>query len=69
MLWTGLELPKPLVPEGGDMAAEDRFEHALENLYKAALADVKWVSTAALINDMIGTNGHSLTYAGSGSGG
>ena len=45
------------------MAAEDKFELVLENLYKAALADVEWVSAAALINDMIQTTGHSLTYA------
>ena len=51
------------------MAAEDRFERVLENLYKAALADVTWVSVAALINDMIRTNGHSLTYADAGLGG
>ena len=51
------------------MAAEDRFERVLENLYKAALADVTWVSVAALINDMIRTNGHSVTYAGVGPGG
>ena len=45
------------------MDAEDRFEHVLENLYKAAIGDVTWVSAAALINDMIQTNGHSLTNA------
>ena len=45
------------------MDAEDRFEHVLENLYKAAIRDVTWVSAAALINDMIQTTGHSLTYA------
>ena len=37
------------------MDAEDRFEHVLENLYKAAIGDVTWVSAAALINDMIQT--------------
>ena len=51
------------------MAAEDRFEHALENLYKAALGDVEWVSVASSINDMIHVNGHSLTYAEVGPGG
>ena len=51
------------------MAVEDRFERILENLYKAALADVEWVSAAALINDMIRTTGHSLTYADVGTGG
>ena len=45
------------------MDAEDKFEHVLENLYKAAIGDVTWVSAAALINDMIQTTGHSLTYA------
>ena len=45
------------------MAAEDKFDRVLASLYKAALAEVKWVSAAALINDMIRTTGHSLTYA------
>ena len=44
------------------MAGQDRFEHVLVNLYKAALADVEWVTAAALVNDMIQTRGHSLTY-------
>ena len=51
------------------MAAEDRFERVLANLYKAALGDVEWVSAAALINDMIRTNGHSLVYGDSCPGG
>ena len=51
------------------MAAEDRFERVLENLYKAALGDVGWVSVAASINDLIQANGHSLTYAEVGPGG
>ena len=51
------------------MAAEDKFEHVLANLYKAALGDVEWVSVAALINDMIRTNGHSLVYGDSRPGG
>ena len=45
---------------------QDRFDRVLEHLYKAALADAEWVSAAASINDMIRTNGHSLTYAGVG---
>ena len=44
------------------MAAEDKFERVLANLYEAALSDDKWVSAAALINDMIQTGGHSLVY-------
>ena len=44
------------------MGTEDRFEMVVENLYKAALADVSWVSAAASINDLIRTVGHSLTY-------
>ena len=48
------------------MPRQDRFDRVLERLYKAALADAEWVSAAALINDMVGTNGHSLTYAGVG---
>ena len=51
------------------MATEDGFERVLENLYKAALADVTWVSAAALINDVIQTSGHSMTYADMGPGG
>ena len=51
------------------MSAEDRFERVLENLYRAALADVGWESVAALINDTVRANGHSLTYAGVGPGG
>ena len=51
------------------MSAEDRFDRVLEGLYKAALAEVEWLSVAALINDTIRTNGHSLTYAGVGPGG
>ena len=48
------------------MPRQDRFDRVLECLYKAALADAEWVSAAASINDMVGTNGHSLTYAGVG---
>ncbi len=44
------------------MAAEDKFERVLANLYQAALANDKWVSAAASINDMIRTSGHSLVY-------
>ena len=51
------------------MAAEDKFERVLVNLYKAALGDVTWVSAAALINDMLRTSGHSVTYAEVGPGG
>ena len=45
------------------MAEEDRFERILAHLYRAALADVEWESVAAMINDAIRTNGHSMTYA------
>ena len=48
------------------MAAYDRFERVLENLYKAALGDVEWASVASMINDMIGTSGHSVTYVETG---
>ena len=44
------------------MTQEDKFSRILENIYKAALADGGWVSVAGLMNDMIGTSGHSLTY-------
>ncbi len=52
-----------------EMGAEDRFETVVENLYKAALGDVTWVSAAALINDLIRTSGHSVTYFETGRGG
>ena len=42
------------------MATNDRLECVLENLYKAALRDVAWVSTAALINDALQTTGHGV---------
>ena len=45
------------------MAVGEGFERALGHLYKAALGDVEWVSAAALINDVIQANGHSVTYA------
>ena len=37
--------------------------------YKAALGEVEWGPIAGLINDVIGTNGHSVTHAGVGPGG
>ena len=45
------------------MTTQDAFERTLALLYEAALTDGKWVSAAASINDVIGTNGHSLSYA------
>lgn len=52
------------------MAQEDRFERALEDLYRAALADDEgWLSAPALISDVISANGHSVTYAELGPGG
>ena len=51
------------------MATEERFQRVLENLNQAALGDVEWASVAGLINDMIRTNGHSVTYAEAGPGG
>ncbi len=50
------------------MSAGDRFQVVVDNLYRAALAHVPWVSVAALINDLVRTVGHSLTYAGTESG-
>ncbi len=44
------------------MTREDRFSHLVENMYKAALAEGRWVSVAGLIDDAISTIGHSLTY-------
>lgn len=49
------------------MSAGDRFEAVVEDLYRAALAEVSWVSVAASINELVGTVGHSLTYADPGS--
>lgn len=46
------------------MTAEDRFARVLENLYRAALGEVGWGSTAALIDDMISAHGQSLVYGG-----
>ena len=51
------------------MAARDRFNQVLEDLYKAALGDVEWVSVASQINDMIRTTANSLVYMGVGPGG
>ena len=48
------------------MATEDTLAGVVENVYKAAVGNVTWVSAAASINDMIGTCGHSLTYAEAG---
>ena len=44
------------------MTREDRFSSLVENMYKAALAEGRWVSVAGLINDVTSTSGHSLTY-------
>ncbi|MYE17827.1 MAG: hypothetical protein F4Y07_15245 [Gemmatimonadetes bacterium] len=43
------------------MAAADRFDSVVEELYKAAVGDIEWVSVAGSINDLIRTNGHSVT--------
>ena len=45
------------------MSTQDAFERTLTLLYEAALTDDKWVTAAASINDVVGTNGHSLSYA------
>ena len=45
------------------MTTQDAFERTLVLLYEAALTDGKWVAAAASINEVIGTNGHSLSYA------
>lgn len=44
------------------MATQDAFERTLLLLYEAALMGDKWVPAAASINDVVGTNGHSLSY-------
>ena len=59
---------KGRVPKRSRRAA-DRFDAAVAELYRAALADVPWASAAALINDLVGTHGHSLTYLGLDAGG
>ena len=43
------------------MTADNKFDRVLVSLYKAAVADVEWLSAAAEINDLVRTNGHSLT--------
>ncbi|MDE0357750.1 MAG: helix-turn-helix transcriptional regulator [Gammaproteobacteria bacterium] len=45
------------------MATQDAFDRTLMLLYEAALTDDKWVMAAASINEVIGANGHSLSYA------
>lgn len=40
----------------------DRFDAAVDKLHRAAVANVSWASAAALINDLVRTRGHSLTY-------
>lgn len=45
------------------MTTQDAFDRTLLLLYEAALTDDMWVTAAASINDVIGTNGHSLSYA------
>lgn len=45
------------------MGSADRFDVVVENLYRAAVADVSWESLCPLVNDLIGTFAHSLTYA------
>ena len=50
------------------MAADDKFDRIIAELYQAALGDVKWVSVAALINEMIRTTGHGLSYGDPGVG-
>lgn len=42
--------------------AADMFDAAVQQLHRAALADVSWDSAAALINELVRTRGHSLTY-------
>ena len=41
----------------------DSFALALQRLYSAARVDESLGSAAASINDLVGTNGHSVTYA------
>lgn len=44
------------------MFTQDSLDLALGHLYKAALGDVRWVSASAMINDLVRTNGHSVTF-------
>lgn len=44
------------------MTTQDAFERMLALLYEAALTAGKWAPAAALIDDAIRTNGHSLSY-------
>ena len=50
------------LPDGGDIFTEDSFDLALGHLYKAAVRDVRWVSAAAMINDLVRTTGHSVSH-------
>lgn len=51
------------------MGSRDRFDVVVENLYRAAVGDVSWESLGPLVNDLIGTGGHGLTYAEDGANG
>ena len=61
--------PKALKSGEDGMIQEDRFQRALENLHKAALAGDGLLSAHSSINDVISTTGHSFTYAEMGPGG
>ncbi len=51
------------------MGSRDQFDVVVENLYRAAVADIPWESLCPLINALIGTVAHGLTYAEVGSNG
>ena len=57
------ELQRPGVAEGGENGSGRLVRVRPGELYKAALADVEWVSMAPMIHEMIRSNGHSLTFA------
>ena len=51
------------------MVTQDSFDLALGHLYKAALGDERWVSVSGRINDLVRTNGHSVTFVDIGANG
>ena len=51
------------------MANDDRVGRVLEHLYKGAMGESTWASSAGLMNELIRTNGQSISYAEVGPGG
>lgn len=45
------------------MSRQDQLERLLPSLYAAALDDAHWLSAATLLNETVGTRGHTLAFA------